>query len=288
MANPVAIVTDSTAYLPKDWIEKYNLRVAPSVVIWDGEELRDGVDITADEFFTRLANSATMPTTSQPTPAYFKSIYEELLAEGKDILGVHISHKLSGTFASAEQAKALFPDANIENVDTLSAAMGEGWPLLMAVRAAEAGKSLGECKAIVEEASKHTGILLTVETLEFLHRGGRIGGAQRLVGTMLNFKPILEVIDGRIEPVERVRTRKKSLNRIVELAVEKIGDRRPVYLAVIHANAVEDAEMVMEMMGERVPLKARVVTSVAPTVGTHTGPGTIGIVYMAGYDYKAE
>lgn len=288
MANPVAIVTDSTAYLPKDWIEKYKLRVAPSVVIWDGEELRDGVDITADEFFTRLANSATMPTTSQPTPAYFKSIYEELLAEGKDILGIHISHKLSGTFASAEQAKALFPDANIENVDTLSAAMGEGWPLLMAVRAAEAGKSLDECKAIVEEASKHTGILLTVETLEFLHRGGRIGGAQRLVGTMLNFKPILEVIDGRIEPGERVRTRKKSLNRIVELAVEKIGDRRPVYLSVIHANAVEDAERVMEMIGEQLPLKARVVTSVAPTVGTHTGPGTIGIAYMAGYDYKAE
>jgi len=288
MANPVAIVTDSTAYLPKDWIEKYNLRVAPSVVIWDGEEMRDGVDITAEEFFTRLANSATMPTTSQPTPAYFKSIYEELLAEGKDILGVHISHKLSGTFASAEQAKALFPDANIENVDTLSASMGEGWPLLMAVRAAEAGKSLGECKAIVEEASKDTGILLTVETLEFLHRGGRIGGAQRLVGTMLNFKPILEVVDGRIEPVERVRTRKKSLNRIVELALEKIGDRRPVYLSVIHANAVEDAEMVMEMMGERLPLKARVVTSVAPTVGTHTGPGTIGIVYMAGYDYTEK
>jgi len=288
MANPVAIVSDSTAHLPKDWIEKYNLRIAPSVVIWDGEELRDGVDITADEFFHRLANSATMPTTSQPTPAYFKSIYEELLAEGKDILGVHISHKLSGTFASAEQAKALFPDANIENIDTLSAAMGEGWPLLMAVRAAEAGKPLGVCKAIAEEACKHTGILLTVETLEFLHRGGRIGGAQRLVGTMLNFKPILEVVDGRIEPNERVRTRKKSLNRLVELAVEKIGDRRPVYLAVIHANAVEDAERVMEMVGEQLPLKARVVTSVAPTVGTHTGPGTIGIAYMAGYDYKGE
>jgi DegV family protein with EDD domain len=288
MANSVAIVSDSTAHLPKDWVEKYNLKIAPSVVIWDGDELRDGVDITADEFFNRLANSATMPTTSQPTPAYFKSIYEELLAEGKDILGVHISHKLSGTFASAEQAKALFPEANIENVDTLSAAMGEGWPLLMAVRAAQAGKSLNECKEIVEEASKHTGILLTVETLEFLHRGGRIGGASRLVGTMLSLKPILEVIDGRIEPNENVRTRKKSLNRLVELAVEKIGDRRPVYMAVIHANAIDDAEHVMEMLGEKLPLKARVVTSVAPTVGTHTGPGTVGIAYMAGYDYKAD
>ena len=138
MVNPVAIVTDSTAYIPKDWVEKYNIKVTPSVVIWDGEELRDGVDITADAFFKRLANSPTMPTTSQPTPAYFKNIYENLLAEGKDILGIHISHKLSGTFASAEQAKALFPDANISNVDTLSAAMGEGWPLLMAVRAARA------------------------------------------------------------------------------------------------------------------------------------------------------
>lgn len=288
MANPVAIVSDSTAYLPKDWIEKYNIKIAPSVVIWDGEELRDGVDITADQFFSRLATSPTMPTTSQPTPAYFKSIYEELLAEGKDILGVHISHKLSGTFASAMQAKALFPDANIENVDTLSASMGEGWPLLMAVKASQAGKSLAECKAIVEEASKHTSLLLTVETLEFLHRGGRIGGAQRLVGTMLNFKPILEVIDGRIEPGERVRTRGKSLNRLAELAVERIGDKRPVYLAVIHANAPEDAGKVMEMIGEKLPLKSRVVTDVAPTVGTHTGPGTVGVVSMAGYDFPQE
>ncbi len=134
-----------------------------------------------------------MPTTSQPTPAYFKGIYEEFLAEGKDILGVHVSHKLSGTFASAEQARALFPDANIANVDTLSVSMGEGWPLLMAARAAQAGKSLEECRAIVEEASTHTGILLTVETLEFLHRGGRIGGASRLIGTALNFKPMLAV-----------------------------------------------------------------------------------------------
>lgn len=285
MANPVAIVTDSTAHIPKEWVEKYGIKVASSVVIWDGDELRDGVDITADAFFKRLASSPTMPTTSQPSPADFQRIYEGLLADGKDILGVHISHKLSGTFASAEQARQMFPDANITNVDTLSASMGEGWPLLMGVRAAQEGKSLAEVKAVVEEASKHTGIMLTVETLEFLHRGGRIGGAQRLVGTMLNFKPILEVIDGRIEPGERVRTRKKSLSRLAELAVEKIGDRRPVYMAVLHANAVEDAELILEMVAEKLPLKHRMVTDVAPTVGTHTGPGTVGVAYMAGYDY---
>ncbi len=248
--------------------------------------MRDRIDISADEFYQRLAKSSTMPTTSQPTPAYFKKIYEDLLAEGKDILGIHISHKLSGTFASAEQARALFPGANITNVDTLSISMGEGWPLLMAVRASQDGKSLAECQAIVEEANKHTGILLTVETLEFLHRGGRIGGAARLVGTMLNFKPILEVLDGRIEPCERVRTRKKSLKRLADLVIERIGDQRPVYCAGLHGNAVEDAEAVLEMIGNAIPLKFRIVTDASPTVGTHTGPGTVGVSWMAGYDYK--
>lgn len=285
MANKVAIVSDSTAYLPQDWVEKFNIKIAPSVVIWDGEELRDWYDIKPKEFFSRLSTSSTMPTTSQPTPAYFKSIYEGLLADGYDILGVHISHKLSGTFSSAEQARQMFPGENIENVDTLSASMGEGWPILMAARAVQAGKSLAECRLVVEEACKHTGILLTVETLEFLHRGGRIGGAQRLLGTALNFKPILEVIDGRIEPAERVRTRKKSLSRLVELAAEKIGDKKPVYLAALHANAREEAEQLMEMCSAEMDLVDSVITDVAPTVGTHTGPGTLGLAYMAGYEF---
>jgi len=287
MGNKVALITDSTAYVPRDWIDKYGIKVVPAVVIWDGEELRDWYDITAEDFFTRLENSSTLPTTSQPTPAYFKNLYDELIAEGKDILGVHISTKLSGTFSSAEQAKAMLPDANIENIDTLSASMGEGWPLLMAVKAAQDGKSLAECRAVAEEACKHTGILLTVNTLEFLHRGGRIGGAKRLLGSALNLKPILQVVDGAIEPAENVRTRKKSLARLADMIIERIGDSRPIYMAAIHANALEDAEAVLEMIGEKLPLKARMVTSVAPTVGTHTGPGTVGIAYMAGFDYES-
>lgn len=285
MANKVAIVSDSTAYLPQEWVEKYDIKIAPSVVIWDGEEFRDWYDMKADAFFSRLATSSTIPTTSQPSPAAFKSIYEELLADNYDILGIHISHKLSGTFASAEQAKQMFPDENIENIDTLSASMGEGWPLLMAVRAIQSGKSLAECRQIVEEACKYTGILLTVETLEFLHRGGRIGGASRLLGTALKMKPVMEVIDGRIEPVENVRTRKKSLTRLVELFVDRVSDKKPVYLAALHANAREDAEYLMELCAAEVEVKETVVTDVSPTVGTHTGPGTVGLAFMAGYDF---
>jgi DegV family protein with EDD domain len=285
MSNPVSLVTDSTAYLPKDWVEKFNIPIAPSLVIWDGEELRDYFDLTADEFFSRLANSESLPTTSQPSPAVFKEIYEELLSKGHDILGVHISHKLSGTVSSAEQAKAMLPDANIENVDTLSASMGEGWPLLMGMRAAKDGKNLAECKQVVEDAARHVDVLLTVETLEFLHRGGRIGGASRLLGTALSLKPLLEINDGQVEPVENIRTRKKSLARMVQVALERIGDKQPVYLAVLHANAREDAEQVMEMISPQVECRMTLITDVAPTIGTHTGPGTIGIAWMAGYDY---
>ena len=285
MTNSVALVTDSTAYLPRDWVEKYNIPIAPSLVIWDGEELRDYIDLTAEQFFTRLAASDSLPTTSQPSPAVFKEIYEDLLAKGHDILGVHISHKLSGTFSSAEQAKAMFPEANIENIDTLSASMGEGWPLLMGLRAAKDGKSLAECRQVVEEASKHVDVLLTVNTLEFLHRGGRIGGASRLLGTALSLKPVLEINDGQVEPVENIRTRKKSLARLVEVALERIGDKQPVYLAVLHAHAREDAENVMEMIVSKLECRMNLITDVAPTIGTHTGPGTIGIAYMAGYDY---
>ena len=287
MANKVALVTDSTAYLPQEWVDKYTIKIAPSIVIWDGEELRDIFDITAPEFFARLSKSDTMPTTSQPSPADFKAVYDELLADGHDILGVHLSHKLSGTLASAEQAKAMLPDANIENVDTLSVSMGEGWPLLMAVRASQDGKSLAECKAIVEEASKHTGLILTVETLEFLHRGGRIGGAQRLLGTALNFKPLLEVIDGRIEPAGRVRTRSKSLQHLAELTVERIAGRTPVYMGALHANAPEDAKTVLDLVSSMVEVKESLITDVSPTVGTHTGPGTVGLAFMAGYDYPS-
>ena len=284
MANKVAIVTDSTAYLPEEWIKKFNIRVAASIVIFGDEQLRDYYDISAEAFFDRLASSEVMPTTAQPTPLDFKEIYDELLADGYDILGIHISHKLSGTFASAEAAKAMFPEANIENIDTLSASMGEGWPVLMASRAAAAGKTLAECKAVAERACQNTYVCLTVDTLEFLHRGGRIGGAQHLLGTALNLKPLLELRDGQIEPLEKVRTRKKALSRLVEVTVERIGNTRPVYIAALHANAEQEAKQVLDEITKLVKPKETAITFVSAAVGTHAGPGTVGLAFMAGYE----
>lgn len=284
MANKVAIVTDSTPYLPKEFMDKYTIRIAPAIIIWEDEELRDNIDITSNDFYKRLSTAEVMPTTSQPSPAVCKEIFDGLLAEGYDILCMPLSNKLSGTFASMNLAKDMLPDANIEIHDSLSTSMATGWQIMKVGEAANNGASMAECKTIAEEARKHTHLILTVDTLEFLHRGGRIGGAQKFIGTALNFKPIMEVLDGRIEPVERVRTRKKSLNRLVEIAVEKIGDKKPVYLACLHANIEEDAKYMLEKLSPLVNATKTITVGLSPAVGTQTGPGTIGLAWMAGYE----
>ncbi|MDH5505984.1 MAG: DegV family protein [Anaerolineae bacterium] len=280
----IAIVTDSTSYIPNDLQKKYDIHVAPALVIWSGDEMRDGVDIQPTEFYTRLESAKEMPTTSQPSPAELKNIYSGLAAEGYEILSIHVSHKLSGTIASAEQAQSMVPEAKIEIVDSLSASMGLGWPVIAAARASEMGASLAECKAIAERARDHTGVLLTVDTLEFLHRGGRIGGAQKFIGTALNFKPVLEVRDGRVEPLERVRTRGKALARLLELLEENIAGRSPVYLAALHANAADVAKDLLDQAAARINPIESVLSDVSPAVGTHTGPGTVGLAFMAGFE----
>jgi DegV family protein with EDD domain len=281
----VALVTDSTTYIPKELLKGVDIHIVPSVVIWGTEELRDGVDIQPEEFYTRLSGAKEMPTTSQPTPAAFQEKYEQLVSKGqKDIISMHVSGKLSGTLASAQAAKSLVPKANIEVIDGMQASMGTGWPLLKMAEAANAGKSLKECVEIAKRCRDNSGVLLMVNTLEFLHRGGRIGGASRFLGTALNLKPILEVQDGALEPLDRVRTKSKAMARLVDLLEERVAGRSPVRVAAIHANAPDDVKELLDMAQKRLhPIQA-VVADVSPAVGTHTGPGTLGFAYMAGID----
>jgi DegV family protein with EDD domain len=279
----IALVTDSTTYIPKELSKGYDVHIVPSVVIWGGETLRDGFDIQPTEFYKRLATSKETPTTSQPTPAAFAEKFEELKSKGyTDVLGVYVSAKFSGTIASAETAKQQVTGINIVNVDGRSASMGTGWPLLQAGKAAKEGKSMEECVKIAEETREHCGIMLLVDTLEFLHRGGRIGGGARFLGTALNLKPILEVQEGALEAVERVRTKTKALDRMVELLVDRIAGRSPVHLAVLHANAEEEAKKLLEEGSKHVKPIEATLAEVSPAVGTHTGPGTLGFVFMAG------
>jgi DegV family protein with EDD domain len=278
----VAIVTDSTAYIPKDLVEQYHITVAPQILVWGNETFRDGIDIDPEAFYNRLKKASIMPTTSQVSISAFEQIFRQLLDEGYEVLAILISKLLSGTIDSALQARDLLPGAPIEIVDSKTTAMAMGFQVLAAARAAQEGASLAECKALAEKATQHVGVIFAVDTLEFLHRGGRIGGGARFLGTALNIKPILEVTGGKVEAVERVRTRSKSLQRVVEMVGERIAGKQPVRLATLHANAPDDARQILEMAQERFNPVESIFSEVSPVVGTHAGPGTVGLAYMAG------
>jgi len=281
--SKIALVTDSTVSMPQELVDKYGIIVAPQVLIWGNETLEDGVDISPNQFYTRLAKASVMPSTSQVTVAKFLEIYQPLLDQDYQILTILVSTKLSGTVNSAVQAKAMLPaGAPIEIIDSNSVAMAMGFHLLTVARAIKQGATLADCVTLAQKATEHTGIFFAVDTLEFLHRGGRIGGATRFLGTLLNFKPILELRDGRVEPAERVRTRRKSLSRIVELAVEQIGTRTPIRLASLHANAPEDAKIVLDEASQKLNPLETYLSEVSPVIGANAGPAVIGLVYMAG------
>ncbi len=285
MSNKIAVVTDSTAYLPEECIKQYNISITPLSVIWGDEVHQDGVDIRPAEFYERLPKSKVMPTTSQVTPVVMMNTFQSLLDQGYDVLGIFLSSKISGTVQSAVQARDMLGGAQsrIAILDSLSTTMAMGWPVLTAARAAQAGETLVECEKVAQQACANTGVLFVVETLEFLRRGGRIGGAQALLGTALNIKPILEMRDGRIESVEKIRTKQKAIQRMIELTAERIDGRTPLRIAVTHANSEADAQSLLEAAkGKFLPIET-LISPLSPVIGTHAGPGTVALNFMHGF-----
>ncbi|MEZ0397025.1 MAG: DegV family protein [Anaerolineales bacterium] len=282
--SKVAVVTDSTAYIPEELVKKHHITVVPLILLWGHEAFEDGVDIQPSEFYTRLAGAKVMPTTSQATIPAMQTTFETLIEQGYDVIGIFISSKLSGTIQSAMQAREMMLKGaeKVIIVDSLSTAMAMGFQVLATARAAEAGESLAECVKLAEKAREHIGVYFAVDTLEFLHRGGRIGGAQAFLGSALNIKPILSIVDGRVDSVDKVRTRSKVLDRVVELVVEKTAGRHPVHLATLHANAETDARALLATASARLDPVETIFSSVSPVIGAHTGPGTVGLAYMAG------
>ena len=217
--DKIALVTDSTAYIPSELSKAYNITIVPQSLIWGDQTYRDGVDIQPDEFYARLKTTKVMPTTAQVPMLEMQRTFQELVDKDFEVLGIFISAKLSGTLQSAIKAREALGSAGekVHILDSNATAMAMGFPVLAAARAAEQGASMNDCIALAEEACRHVGVYFVVETLEFLHRGGRIGGAARFIGSALNLKPILELKDGRIEAHDRVRTKSKALDRVLEL-----------------------------------------------------------------------
>ncbi|GAB4493915.1 MAG: DegV family protein [Anaerolineales bacterium] len=280
----VAVLTDSTAYLPQDLLARYNIATIPLQVIWGEETFLDGVTIQPGAFYQRLQAAQTMPSTSQPSAGAMKEAFVRLLEQDSAVLGIFISSKLSGTIQSAIQGREMVgQDAqNIEIFDSQTTTMAMGFQVLAAARAAAEGESLQECVTAAEQARQHIGVHFVVDTLEFLHRGGRIGGAQRFLGTALNMKPILKIHEGKIQAEERVRTKGKALERLVEIVSEECRGKAPVRLAALHANSLAEAQSVLDKASALLNPIETFTCELSPVIGTHVGPGTIALAYQAG------
>jgi DegV family protein with EDD domain len=281
----VMVLTDSTAYIPPELSAGLPIITIPLHIHWGSEHFLDAIDITPAEFYRRLATSDIMPTTSQATPEDFKSVFERLLSQGYHVLGIFLSSKLTATIYSAIQASTGFPEGTIELMDSLTGAMATGFQVLVAARAAAQGAVLAECRSLAERARQNTDILFAVGTLEFLRRGGRIGAATALLGTVLQFKPILTVKDGIIAPLERVRTMKNAVERLIELMETRIAGRTPIHLAVMHSNLPDAARDLLERIRQRLgenKIAEGVISDISPAIGTHIGPGAVGVAYLAG------
>jgi len=278
----VAILTDSSAYLPKSLTKELNISVVPLALNWDGKTFYDGVDLQAEEFYTRLSTSSTIPTTSQVTVQQFDDAFGRLLKQGHEVLSLVLSSSISGTFESAFQAQKNYAGKPLEVVDTRLVSMALGFMVLAAARAAKEGASLSECKAIAAESYAKIGVYFTVDDLKYLNKGGRINTAKRLMGSIMDIKPLMEIRDGKIELVESVKSRKKAIARMLELAEKRIDGATPVRISPFHALALEEAKTLMATAQERFNPIESILTEVSPVVGTHTGPGTLSIAFMAG------
>ncbi len=278
----VAILTDSSAYLPQPIVDSLGIHVVPLTLHWDGKSYFDGVDIQADDFYERLAHSSTIPTTSQVTVAEFNHMFEDLLAKDYAIFAMLISSGISGTVESAMQSLKEYPSEPIEVMDSQLVSMALGFMVMTVARAANDGASLAECKALAEAVYPKIGVYFTVDTLKYLNKGGRINTAKRLLGSALNIKPLLEIRDGKIELVESVISRKKAMRRMLQLTEEAIDGRSPVRISTFHAAAEADNDALMAMAVEQFNPVETVKTLVSPVVGSHTGPGTLSLAFMAG------
>lgn len=271
-----AIVTDGTCDIPAHLVNRYRLTVVPLYVIWGHEELRSGVDIDDEAFFARLRRDPIYPQTSQPTPGDYVRAIEGLDAE--EVLIITLTKALSGTHDSACQARDAV-DVPVHVVDSHSLSMGLGWQVLAAARAREKGADTEGMIAAAGAVRERLSLLLTVDTLEYLHRGGRIGSAAKLFGSLVQLKPLLRVdhTSGTIQPVEKIRTRKRALQRLVEETLRRVDPQRPVKVAVMHGAAPDDAERLCSAMRQRCSQMELIQSAITPVLGVHGGPGVVGI-----------
>lgn len=282
----VAIVTDSVVSIPESIIENLNIHWVPYYIHRGEEVLRDLVTIQREAFYEWLPNAQELPLTASPGPGDYLEMYEKLVNEEdvNEIISIHMTSKGSGAYQAAKTAQSMIkdkmPDLQVEVVDTLNVSMCHGWMVIEAARASLQGRSLNDIVNIVKNMIPSTQMLQTADTLKYLYMGGRIGKAKHLVGTLLNIKPLIGMVDGVIVPLGQARSRKKVYQMIVDKVDAAVGEIGKIKVAYVHAAAYEEAEKIKALLETRLDCVESIIAELSPALGVHTGPGTVGVCYF--------
>lgn len=277
----IKIVTDSTSYISDEYIKKYDIKLVSLNVIINGVSSRE-IDIENEVFYEEIKNSKEIPKSSQPIPNEMLNTFKEIVKDGDSIVGIFLSSKMSGTYSNANMIKDMiledYPDADIHILDSKTNCMQMGFAVIEAARTASEGKSINEVINAANHVINNSRFLFTPETLEYLKKGGRIGGAAALFGNVLQIKPILTVVNGETSVFKKVRTRKKAIEEIVKTVLEEIESKGLGDIVVHHINCQEDGLKLAKALENKLGKKVE-IQSIGPVIGVHVGPGSIGIAY---------
>jgi len=286
MGNKVAIVTDTTACIPKEQVDRYGIEVVPVVFIFGDKSYRDGIDMSPAELYAQLRQVKKLPTTSGCLPEIYLEAYRKASQRASSILCITIPSKFSGMFNSAQLAKKMaketLPDVAIEVVDCVTAAAAQGLVVLAAARAAASGKSLTKVVGVTKSVMQRVNLLATLDTLKYLVKGGRVPKAAALVGSLLRIKPIFTISEGEARPVANGRTNAGATKRLLKIMEQKIIDGQPLHIAVMHADAPDRAKKLADKISSQFDCAELFITEFTPVMGVHTGPGVIGIAFYNG------
>ena len=274
----VKIVADTTLNVPSEIAEQLGIHVIPLKVLFGNETFLDVVELSPTEFYQRLATCKELPTTSQPSAGEFYDLYSRLVQDGSEVISIHISSLLSGTIASAKAGREMLSDPSLVHiVDSRLVSIAAGMFAIAAAEAAQAGQTCVQILRRLDQMVDSALLFFIVDTLEYLQKGGRIGGAAALLGMALSIKPLLFFENGRIEPLEKIRTKKKAVRRMIELMVEQVGADTPVWAAIPYTNVPEEAQELAEQVRARLNCVRLYIAEAGPVLGTHGGPGCLGL-----------
>ena len=278
----IRIIADSTCYLPKEYIDKYNVSIVSLNVLLNGKSYRE-TDLENDWFYKEMSKSPSIPTSSQPSIDGFYKAIESQVKEGHDIVGIFLSSDMSGTFSTSNLVKEMilekYPNANIVMLDSRSNCMQAGYAILEAAKAAADNKSLDEVVSIAKSVIENSKFIFVPDTLDYLKKGGRIGGAAALFGSLLQIKPILTVTDGKTTVLTKVRTKKKAIDKIIDTVMEQ-NLKSPIKgLIVHHINCESEGQELANKLQDKLGISNIKIQSIGPIIGLHVGPGSIGVAY---------